>query len=292
MTTPTVGMDTEPSSSDQRARSRRGAFSRLVPSRLRRRRAVPDRWLARQQRRRQLRALLVVAIVGIIGFAIWGAFFSSWLSVRNIEVVGLSAEGEVAGTSQVRNAAAIATGTPMARVDSAAASERVRQLPWVQEVEVRRGWPDSIVLAVTERTPVAVVETAADGGALDDQAAADDSSVIRQGVDATGVVFDPPGGLWLTDPVIRGEAAAIPEAVEVVATLPEEIARRVRVVQAVTPDDIRLRLGNDAIVRWGNASEPDFKAEVLSALLARRAAGYDVSAPELPTTFNERGPKK
>ena len=292
MTTPTVGMDTEPSSSDQRARSRRGAFSRLVPSRLRRRRAVPDRWLARQQRRRQLRALLVVAIVGIIGFAIWGALFSSWLSVRNIEVVGLSAEGEVAGTSQVRSAAAIATGTPMARVDSAAASERVRQLPWVQEVEVRRGWPDSIVLAVTERTPVAVVETAADGGALDAQAAADDSSVIRQGVDATGVVFDPPGGLWLTDPVIRGEEAAIPEAVEVVATLPEEIARRVRVVQAVTPDDIRLRLGNDAIVRWGNASEPDFKAEVLSVLLARRAAGYDVSAPELPTTFNERGPKK
>ena len=78
----------------------------------------------------------------------------------------------------------------------------------------------------------------------------------------------------------------------VVAALPEDIATRVRAVQAVSPDDIRLQLGNDAIVRWGNASEPEFKAEVLAALMTRRARGYDVSAPELPTTFNERGPKK
>jgi cell division protein FtsQ len=114
---------------------------------------------------------------------------------------------------------------------------------------------------------------------------------IRQGVDESGAVFDPPGGLWLTDPVIRGEPRAIPEAVAVIASIPEDIERRVRDVQALSPDDIRLRLGNDAIVRWGNADEAEFKAEVLAALLPRRAKGYDVSAPRLPTTFDERGPK-
>jgi len=62
-------------------------------------------------------------------------------------------------------------------------------------------------------------------------------------------------------------------------------------VQAVSPDDIRLLLGNDAIVRWGNAQEAELKAEVLASLLPRRARGYDVSAPQLPTTFGERGPK-
>ena len=74
-----------------------------------------------------------------------------------------------------------------------------------------------------------------------------------------------------------------------VATLPEDIERRVRVVQAVSPDDIRLQLGNDSIVRWGNADEGEFKAQVLLSLLPRRAQAYNVSAPELPTTFGEKG---
>jgi len=68
--------------------------------------------------------------------------------------------------------------------------------------------------------------------------------------------------------------------------------RRVRVIQAVSVDDIRLELGNESIVRWGNADEAEFKAEVLRSLLPRRAASYDVSAPSLPATFGEKGPKK
>ena len=146
-------------------------------------------------------------------------------------------------------------------------------MPWVESVEVYRSWPNTIVIDVLERTAVAVLE----------------EGEARRGVDATGAVFDPPGGLWLTDPVIRGEQAALAEAVAVVSSLPAEIEERVRVVQAVSPDDIRLQLGNDAIVRWGNADEAAFKAEVLLALLPRRAQAYDVSAPQLPTTFGEKG---
>lgn len=248
-----------------------------------RRRGIPDKWVARQQRRRRLRILAVLGAIAVIAAAVWAVFFSSLLSVRTIEVVGLSEEGEVAGSAQVQRAAGIALGTPIARVDADRATARIAALEWVDGVEVRRGWPDSIVLAVTERVPVAVVES--------DNPFDRDGDPIRQGVDTSGVVFDPPGGLWLMDPVIRGEPGAIPEAVAVVASLPRDIERRVREVQAVSPDDIRLQLGNDAIVRWGNAEEAEFKAEVLLALLPRRASGYDVSAPQLPTTFAERGPK-
>ena len=246
-------------------------------------RGIPDRWVARQQRRRRLRLVAFLAVIALIAAAVWTVFYSSVLSVRDIRVVGLSEEGQVAGSEQVQNAAGITPGTPIALVEADRAAERIGELPWVDTVEVRRGWPDSIVLAVTERVPVAVVES--------DDPFDRDGDPIRQGVDAGGVVFDPPGGLWLTDPVIRGEVRAIPEAVAVVASLPEDIERRVREVQAVSPDDIRLLLGNDAIVRWGNAQEAEFKAEVLASLLPRRARGYDVSAPQLPTTFGERGPK-
>lgn len=260
----------------------RGGWPRLR-MRWRRGRVIPDRWVARQQRRRRLRLVALLAVVALIAGAVWTVFYSSVFSVRDIRVIGLSDEGQVAGAAQVENAAGIALGTPIALVEADRATARIGELPWVDSVEVRRAWPDAIVLAVTERVPVAVVES--------DNPFDPEGDSIRQGVDSDGVVFDPPGGLWLTDPVIRGEPGAIPEAVAVVASLPEDIERRVREVQAVSPDDIRLLLGNDAIVRWGNAQEAEFKSEVLTSLLPRRARGYDVSAPQLPTTFAERGPK-
>lgn len=264
--------------------SRRRAFFDSIRTRLPRRRPVADRHLARQQRRRRLRVLAVVGSIAVIAVLVWVVAFSSLLSVRDVQVVGLTPEAEGPGSAQVIAAAGISPGTPMARVDAEGARAAIVELPWVASVEVRRAWPNSIVLAVLEREPVAVVAT--------DDPFDPDGEPVRQGVDATGVVFDPPGGLWLTDPVIRGSQEAIPEAVAVVASLPEDIERRVRAVQAVSPDDIRLRLGNDAIVRWGNAQEAEFKSEVLRALLPRRARGYDVSAPQLPTTFRERGPRE
>ena len=241
-----------------------------------RRNQVPDRWIAQAQRKRRLRFLLVLILVAVVAFAVWAVWFSSLLAVQRIEVVGLTPEGELVGGQQVRSAASITVGAPIAQLDTSAVQRRVAELPWVDTVEARRAWPNDVVLAVTERTPVAVLE----------------SGDVRSGVDAQGAVFDPPGGLWLTDPVIRGEGPAVKVAVDVVTSLPEDIERRVRVVQAVSPDDIRLELGNESIVRWGNAEEADFKAEVLRALLQRRADSYDVSAPSLPATFGEKGPKK
>ena len=241
-----------------------------------RRNQVPDRWIAQAQRKRRLRFLLVLILVAVVAFAVWAVWFSSLLAVQRIEVVGLTPEGELVGGQQVRSAASITVGTPIAQLDTGAVQRRVAELPWVDAVEARRAWPNDVVLAVTERTPVAVLE----------------SGDVRSGVDAQGAVFDPPGGLWLTDPVIRGEGPAVKVAVDVVTSLPEDIEQRVRVVQAVSPDDIRLELGNESIVRWGNADEADFKAEVLRALLPRRADSYDVSAPSLPATFGEKGPKK
>lgn len=231
-----------------------------------------DGWTAQERRRRRMKVVAIAAVVVAGGAAVWLVWFSSVFAVKQVTVLGLSPEGEVVGVGEVQSAAAITQAAPLVRVDTSGARDRVAALPWVESVEVYRSWPNTIVIDVLERTAVAVLE----------------EGEARRGVDATGAVFDPPGGLWLTDPVIRGEQAALAEAVAVVSSLPAEIEERVRVVQAVSPDDIRLQLGNDAIVRWGNADEAAFKAEVLLALLPRRAQAYDVSAPQLPTTFGEK----
>ncbi|MGA0208874.1 MAG: cell division protein FtsQ/DivIB, partial [Candidatus Nanopelagicales bacterium] len=227
----------------------------------------------RQRGRRRLRWVLVILMGVIVAVGVWMLVFSSVFSIREIRVEGLSSEARFAGVAQVEQAAGIPLGDPLVGVDITSAQSRVAQLPWIESAQIYRSWPNALVIDVVERAPVAVVE----------------QGDVRLGVDATGTLFDPPGGLWLTDPVIRGQETAMAEAVAVVASLPEEIQRRVRVVQAVSPDDIRLQLGNDAIVRWGNAEEGAFKAEVLLTLLPRRAEAYDVSAPQLPTTFGEKG---
>jgi cell division protein FtsQ len=74
----------------------------------------------------------------------------------------------------------------------------------------------------------------------------------------------------------------------VLAALPPDLAARVVSVGASTRDDVTLTLRSGALVRWGSVDQADFKAEVLRALLRQKRLMYDVSAPELATTFRVR----
>lgn len=212
-------------------------------------------------------ALMVVVLVAAGGvYAVW---FSSILDVERVRVVGGTQSEEVL------TAASIPIGIPIARIDAASVEQRVSAIPWVKSVEVRRGWPSEIVIAVTERVPVARKMT--QGGA--------------QGVDAEGVAFSPQAKLPEELIVVTADGPALVASIEVLQALPPEIKNRVTRVAASTRDDVRLHLKSGSIVRWGSAQEPQFKSQVLLALLPRRARVYDVSAPQLPTTLDEN-PKK
>lgn len=211
--------------------------------------------------------IIVVSLV-FVATGIWLVWFSPYLAVRSIDVSG----ADPRRVSAVEAAAAIGEGTPIARVDTSQAQSAIAGLDWVESVDVRRAWPDRIVIAVTERVPVArAVQPGPD-----------------KAVDSTGAVFTPLDRLGPEVMAIAAEGPALASSVEVWLALPEEIRKRVRRVTASTRDDILLHLRNGSIVRWGSSDEPLFKAEVLLALLDRRARIYDVSAPQLPTTLQEK----
>jgi len=128
---------------------------------------------------------------------------------------------------------------------------------------------DEVVIAVETREPVAAL-------ASDPQ---------RTAIDKDGVVFEAAEVLPKKLPKVTAEGAALPAAMQVLVTLPEDLSKRVVAVTATTLDDIDLSLRSGDTVRWGSADRGDVKAEVLRALLKRKADLYDVSAPELPTTF-------
>jgi cell division protein FtsQ len=216
------------------------------------------------RRHRRRRALIAALALLVVAALVWVVWFSPLLQVRQTRVVG--AEGMRA--EEVLAAAAVPVGVPLARIDAGAAEARVRDLAWVSAVEVRRGWPSEVVVAVQVREPVAVLA----------------GDPRRSGISADGVVFeatDLPKGL----PRITAEGPALAAAVSVLTGLPEDLRRRVEAIAATTRDDIDLTLRSGDLVRWGSAEQGDMKAEVLRVLLTRRADLYDVSAPELPTTF-------
>lgn len=221
------------------------------------------------KRRRRWRSLILIALAAVATAAIWAVWFSSIFAIRTTGVVGVTGEPARA----VTGAAAVPIGLPLAQLDAQAVAERVRQLGWVASVEVRRGWPNEVVLAVVPRTPVAAV------------------AGTTQVVDASGTAFTPPAAPPPDLLPIDAQGAALTEAVAVVGTLPPQLRDKVTEVSATTRDDVTLILRSGTEVRWGSAQSAELKAQVVAALLPRRPRMVDVTAPELPTTFGER-PRK
>lgn len=216
------------------------------------------------RRRRILRAVAIVLTVLAVGVGVWLVWFSSVFAVTAVRVVGVTGKQE----ASVFAAAAIPTGVPLARIDADGAQTAVLAVPWVASAEIRRGWPNEVVIAVSPRTPIAV------------------DAASRRGVDATGAVFDTAEPMPRTMPTVKASGIGLATAMTVLSGLPADLAGRVESLSATTRDDVDLVLRNSATVHWGSAEQAEFKATVLRALLKRKKDVYDVTAPELPTTFN------
>ena len=218
-----------------------------------------------------LKAIIFLIIITLVLVGVWLVFFSSVFAVKAVKVTGVDAALE----QQVIAVAPVPMGEPIAKVDTAAIGSAVQgALPWIASVDVRRGYPNDIVIAVTPRVAVA-------------------QSTDGQAIDADGIAYHSPTALPKKLLTIDGsDPDALGTAVRIYRQLPPEIARKIASLTAKSRDDVTFTLGSGAVVRWGNDQKAEQKIAVLTALLPRRARMYDVSAPELPTTFDENPKKK
>lgn len=118
----------------------------------------------RREGRRRLRRLLAVAGALLAGLAAWGLSVSPLLDVDRVLVRGTVGERVVA----VLEASGIRHGDTMATLDLGAAGSSVESVPWVDGATVRRSWPGTVVVEVTERQPLAALATADGAWALVD----------------------------------------------------------------------------------------------------------------------------
>ncbi len=212
--------------------------------------------------------LLALAAVGAVALGAWALLFSSWLATQRVEVAG----NDMVATREVVKAAGIQDGTPLLRVNLDSVREQVAALPSVASVSVHRGWPHTIDITVTERVPLATVLSHGQWYAMD----------------KTGVLFHAQAFRDAALPIVvlalGADPAARAEVASVVSALPHDMLSTMRRVKARSMDSITLVLSDGRHVVWGNADESSRKVEVLAVLLKQRAAVYDVSVPEEPTT--------
>ncbi|MFJ6196367.1 cell division protein FtsQ/DivIB [Micromonospora sp. NPDC092111] len=236
--------------------------------------AVPAstrRFMARARQRRMRAALpwaMAAGLLAVAGLVAWAVLGSGLFGVREVRVVG----ARLVTAVEVRDAAAVPDGVPLARVDLAATARRIGALAPVERATVTRDWPGTLVVTLVERTGVAAVPR--DGRfALLDRAgvvfrtvprAPDGLPVVRLATPGP----DDPG----TRAALRVLTVLTPQLRAVLAELTVEGLAR-----------ITLTLHGDRTVFWGDATRGEDKARVATALLGRKADRIDVSAPDVVT---------
>ena len=208
----------------------------------------------------------MVVLLVVVGAVVGVLWFSPVFDVRDVRVFGT----HYTTRGQILAAAEVTQGEPIARVDVGAAAARVRAIPQVASVDVRRGFPHSIVIEVHERVAIAAAANGDGTWSL---------------VDRTGALFEQVPAQPDTLTAVEGSTAEFRGiGARTAASFPAWLQRRVTVVHVAAPQDIVLSLRSGKQVVWGGEDRAERKAQVLEALLHVRASTYDVSAPDAPAT--------
>lgn len=111
--------------------------------------AQPSAWRNRVHTLRNwvLRVAPIVLIVGCLGALAYSAHHQQLLTLKAVNVTGLKETPK----TDVLAVADLATGRQLLALAPGKVRQRIKTLPWVKEVEVKRHWPDELDITVVER---------------------------------------------------------------------------------------------------------------------------------------------
>jgi cell division protein FtsQ len=237
---------------------------------------IRRRRLAVQRDRGRRRLHRVTWVLAVVATVVTGAALAQTplLDVDRVQVAG----ADRTAVATVRWAAGIARGDALLTLDEAGAEQRVEELPWVAEADVVRDWPGTVRVAVTERTPAALVQLG--------------TGLPPAVVDAHGRVLDvggpvPPGLVTVTrGPGRLTEGATVPATVRDALRVAVGAAERAPgAVVSVSPD-LEATLAGGGVVRFGSAEALEEKlvalATVLSDVDLTDLAVLDLRVPSSP----------
>lgn len=183
-----------------------------------------------------------------------------------VQAVALEGRNETAQREIVRMLG-IKRGDLMLYVDVDEARARIEALPWVKSAEVRRVWPDRIVVCIIERTPVAVWQK--DGA----------KTVID--IDGHPIAGEDPAR-FASLPLVVGPGAetAVASLLKLVATQPN-LKSRVKIAVRVGERRWNLQLDNAVEVRLPEEGAEAALAELVRLEREQNILARDITAIDL-----------
>ncbi len=194
------------------------------------------------------------------------------LAVQQLRVTGLKSITE----KQINTALRDQIGVPLALINQQRIVDELSGFTRIESVSLVAELPHTLHVAITERSPIAIVVV----------------SGVAYLYDPAGIRLDVAHSSDMY-PVISssGEpsaSASYKEAIAVLLALPQNLLAKVSSVNATSTDNVTLTLrgysGQQII--WGDSSQGILKSRVLSALMANQKptdrVTYDVSSPLAP----------
>jgi cell division protein FtsQ len=229
--------------------------------------------VARAAGRKRLRVIAVVATTVVVFGLAYLLVTSPLLDVDNVQVAGVDG----AAAQQVRSAARVPLHHALLFLDTAAIARRVEAIAWVAHASVKREYPGTVRIVVTEWKPTAYIRVPGHGVLLVASTGRVYARAAKQPLhvrEIRGVRFPPSAG----------DALAPVGVADIASRLPVALARRVRAIDISS--GVALVLSNGGTIRLGNEDDLDAKAAAAVAVLARVGpapfAYLDVSTPQTP----------
>ncbi len=217
-------------------------------------------------------AFVGLFVAAVLGMAAWILLGSRLLVVRRIDVTG----EHMITRDRVLAAARIRLGEPLARLDPAAARDRVEAIQEVETARVERRWPTTVRIAIRERVPIVVAQR---GNRF--------LQIDRYGVTVVTSTTRPRGLPVLTVANPVQSDPSLQAGLAVIRGLPSWFGHRVAEVQVPSPEAVTLRLDDGLTVVWGAPERAQEKLRLLHGLLSEPpqhdVRTIDVSSPEVVT---------
>lgn len=250
--------------------------TRTDPRISRRRKAV-----ARTKKRRAVARSLVAAGLAL---ALWMAFFSPLLAVREVKLSG----AKHTTAAEAARVVGLDSSDNLLLLSTDEVARAVGSLPWVKSVHVDRKLPGTVKLTITERKPALTVALGEERYLIDRR-----GRVLSVGRSAEGLPVLAGLEVESPRPGERLSSEELKSALRVFSSMPRRLRNDVRAVFAPTVERITFQLSDGIQVRYGAAEDMSSKNEVLVVLLARlrnegRTASYvDVRVPEAPAVSDD-----
>lgn len=205
-------------------------------------------------------SLTLLLIVG--GTVAWQLLHSSYLEVQSVQISGMRRVDRAA----VLQAAGV-LGQPIYAVSPAQVQASIEKLALVHTASVRRIWPHTVRIAITERQPWGTWEI---GGV---NYLVDRNGLVLDVVSAPAhfAIYELDGAAGL-QPGDRVDADAIAAAQRVIEELPNVVSQRVDKVEYSSESGLEILTNTGVRARLGDSQGLDYKLAVWQAVTAKAGA--------------------